>query len=395
MTKRALSSPQVDALKARGTHWVSASLYLQIKEQGSRSWVFRYERQGKVTWLGLGAAKDVTLTEARGKATRLSAQLLEGVIPAGVREAAKAVAKPVSASPTFKACAMDYIAAHEAGWRNDKHRAQWSSTLETYVYPTIGSLPVSDVTVEHVLKILKPLWTKMPETASRVRGRIEMVLGMAEARGWRSGPNPALWKGGALVHMLPPLDKVRKVKPRASVPYKELPGLVSTLRGMDATGAKAMLFAIYTAARPGEVTGAVWSEIDLDEKLWVVPAERMKADREHRVPLSDAAVSLLRGLDRQGRYVFPGLRRGGLSANTMVKLLQETRGTKETAHGFRSSFSTWAREQTDYPREIVESCLAHVSGDAVELAYRRTTFFDKRRDLMQAWATFCATGKES
>jgi integrase len=390
--RRALTAAQVAAL-SDGVHWVAPSLYLQIRPQGTRSWLFRCSRNGENQWTGMGAAADKPLSEARDEAATLRVAVRRGEDPFAEREAARAATKPKSKVPSFADCAGRYLESHRAGWRNGKHVAQWESTIRSYANPVLGKLPVDRVTVEHVLKVLEPIWTEKPETASRLRGRIEMVLGWATAMKYRSGDNPAAWKG-ALSHLLPPLSKVQKIAHRKAVPYAEVPAVVQQLQKVNGTSAKALLFTILTGARTGETIGATWDEIDLDQKLWVIPAERMKASKEHRVPLSEAALSLLKDMSRENRYVFPGSRRNQpLSNMSMLKCLRTIRSeTAETVHGFRSSFRDWAAEQTDYPREIVEACLAHATGGAVELAYRRTDFLEKRRELMAEWGRWCVEG---
>lgn len=388
--RRALTSTQVNALVADGVHWVAPSLYLQIRPQGTRSWLFRYSRNGENQWMGLGAASEKSLTEARDQSAVLRVQVRKGGDPMGEREQVAAKTKPRPKPPTFADCADKYIEAHRAGWKNAKHIEQWESTLRTYAGPVIGKKPVDQIAVEDVLKILQPIWSTKPETASRLRGRIEKVLGWATAMKYRTGDNPAAWSG-ALSHLLPAISKVQKIEHHKAVPYAEVPALMKQLIGNDSISAKALIFTILTGARTGETIGATWAEIDLDNRLWVIPAERMKAGREHRVPLSARIIALLNKLPRHSKYVFANPRSGrGLSNLAMLMLLRGLRDDGVTVHGFRSAFSTWAREQTDYPREIVEACLAHASGDAVELAYRRTDFLDKRRELMEAWARFCA-----
>jgi integrase len=307
--------------------------------------------------------------------------------PVGQRAGAHGSHPQAREGADLRRCAERYIEAHSPGWKNDKHIAQWESTIRMYVNPVIGKLPVDKVGVDHVMKVLEPIWTEKPETASRLRGRIEKVLGWATAMKHRSGDNPAAWDG-ALSHLLPPLSKVRKIEHHKAMDYREVPKLVSDLLANGSESAKALAFTILTAARTGETIGAVPAEIDVKGKLWVLPAARMKAGREHRVPLSDAAMALVPA--GSGRICSRGMKPGRpLSNMAMLMLLRDLRGEGFTVHGFRSAFSTWARECTDYPREIVEACLAHASGDAVELAYRRTDFLDKRRALMEEWAGFC------
>lgn len=396
MAKRALSTSQVDALKAVGNHWVAPSLYLQIRPQGSRSWLFRYERDGKTRWLGLGPAGGVTpvkLTEARDGAERLRIVVRDGGDPVANKRAKRAETKKV-AVPTFAWCCAEYIAAHEASWRNDKHRAQWTSTLKLYAEPVAGKLAVDAVGVDEVLRILQPLWTTKPETASRLRGRIESVLGWAAAKGYRDGANPAQWRGGALEHLLPPQGRVRRIQPRKATPWREVPALVVDLRKLDSVSGAALLFTLLTASRTSEVIGARWDEVDFESKTWVVPAVRMKAKKEHRVALSDEAVALLKAQPRKGVLIFPGARRGKpLSNMAMLECLRGLRpDTGETVHGLRSSFSTWAAEATNHPHEIVEASLAHLTGNAVSRAYNRSDYLAKRRAVMDDWAKF-ATGR--
>ena len=391
MARRALTAAQVNALDKDGVHWIAPSLYMQIRPQGTRSWLFRYGRDGQNQWLGLGAVADKPLSEARDEAAQMRSLVRKGGDPTTGRaeRPSKAVVPAKQKVPTFAWCAERYIEAHSPGWKNVKHIAQWVSTIRMYVNPVIGSMAVDKVTVDHVMKVLSPLWTEKPETASRLRGRIEKVLGWATAMKHRSGDNPAAWDG-ALSHLLPPLSKVRKIEHHKAMDYREVPKLLAELRANGSESARALAFTILTAARTGETIGATPQEIDRKAKLWVLPAERMKAGREHRVPLSDAALALLPEPSADRAYLFEGARAGRpLSNMAMLMLLRDLRGEGYTVHGFRSAFSTWARECTDFPREIVEACLAHASGDAVELAYRRTDFLDKRRELMEQWAGFC------
>ena len=402
--KRALSVKEVEALREDGMHWVSDNLYLQIRDQGTRSWLFRYWVDGKPKVIGLGAARDVPLSKARDKAERLRIQIRDGADPAEEKKAKRAHRQAerfdaVAASakvPTFEECAREYINSHEASWSNDKHRAQWPSTLKMYVYPEIGNKPVNEVGVEDVVSVLKPIWTTKPPTAGNVRGRIDKILGWATAMGYRSGDNPAS-REGPLVHLLPPLSKVhRQHKHHAAVPYREVPQVVAELRKLGSTSAKALIFTILTAVRTGETLGATWDEVDLETRLWSIPAERMKARAEHRVPLADEVVKLLEELPRQttgkNPLLFPGQRAKALSNMAMLQCLRGIRDDGATVHGFRAAFSTWAREQTDYSPEIVEASLAHTQSNKVVAAYARTTFIDRRRDLMQQWATFCMGG---
>ena len=399
---RALSAREVDALRDVGMHWVSDNLYIQIREQGTRSWLFRYWVDGKPKVIGLGAAKDIPLAKARDRAERLRIQIRDGADPAAEKRAAKAQKKversggEAARVASFEECAREYINSHEASWSNDKHRAQWPSTLKMYVYPHIGKKPVNEIGIDDIVKVLKPIWTTKPPTAGNVRGRIDKILGWATAMGYRTGDNPAS-RDGPLMHLLPQLSKVqRQQKHHKAVPYKEVPQVVSDLQKLTSTSARALLFTILTAVRTGETLGATWDEIDFETKLWTIPAERMKARAEHQVPLATEAVTLLNSLPRdptaKNPHLFPGQRVNTLSNMAMIQCLRGIRDDGVTVHGFRAAFSTWAREQTDYSPEIVEASLAHTQSDKVVAAYARTTFLDRRRDLMQQWATFCMGG---
>jgi integrase len=361
-------------------------LYLRIGQTGAKSWVFRYRRDGRLHDMGLGPLHTVTLADARSKALDLRRQRLDGTDPLTAKREAAAKARVVDAKAmTFQACAEAYIAAHRAGWKNAKHAKQWPNTLRDYVYPVLGELPVQAVDVALVMKAVEPIWTAKPETASRVRGRIESVLDWATARGYRNGENPARWRGH-LENLLPKKSRVRRVERHAALPYAELGAFMAELRQQDAVSARAMEFAILTAARTGEVTGAMWQEIDFKSRLWTVPAERMKAGREHRVPLSGPALSILRPLYevRTGDRAFP------ISHAAMLMLLRRIGRGELTVHGFRSTFSDWCAEQTSFTSEVREMALAHTVADKVEAAYRRGDMFEKRRELMDAWARFCA-----
>jgi integrase len=292
---------------------------------------------------------------------------------------------------TFDACAAAYIAAHNTSWRNAKHRDQWRNTLTSYAGPAFGSLPVQSIDVGLVMKALEPIWQAKPETASRLRGRIEAVLDWATVRGHRKGENPARWRGH-LDKLLPARSKVHKVKHHPALPYNEMADFVAELRKQEGVAARALEFLILTAARTGEVIGARWDEVDVEEKIWVVPAARMKAGREHRVPLSSAAVAILEEMKkiRESDFVFPGGKKGKpLSNMAMLAVLKRIGRSDLTAHGFRSSFRDWAAERTNFPREVAEMALAHTVGDKVEAAYRRGDLLQKRRQIMEAWARFC------
>jgi integrase len=393
-TLNRLSPLKVQKLKRKGMHADGGNLYLRISESGSRAWMFRYSDNGKLHDMGLGPVHTISLPRARELAREYRELLLQGVDPIAHRRASVAARRAADAKAvTFKQCADAYIASHEAGWRNASHRQQWTNTLAQYAHPTIGSLPVAAIDTALVMKVLEPIWRTIPETATRVRGRIEAVLDWAKARGFRSGENVARWKGH-LDHLLPARAKLRAVKHLPAMPYTEIGAFVASLRQEISLGARALEFAILTGARTGEVLGAKWNEVDLAAKVWIVPPERMKANKTHRVPLSEAAVALLGQLPRLNEHVFPG-QRGAFSDKIMQLTLRRMGYGNFTVHGFRSSFRTWCSEQTSFPREVCEMALAHAIPNAVEAAYRRGDLFEKRRRLMEAWAEFCtkpATG---
>jgi len=391
--RRALTAAQVAAIKDENVHWVAPSLYLQVRPgQGTRSYLFRYSRDGKNQWMGLGSVDEKSFSEVRDEAAMLRVLVKRGEDPIAnkrqVEAKQKAEAKPKS--PTFDECSKQYIQTHESGWKNAKHIAQWKSTLKTYAGPVIGKLPVDEITVEDVLKVVKPIWTKKPETATRLRGRIEKVLGWATAMKYRTGENPAAWLNAPLQHLLPAVSAVQKVEHHMAVPYAQMPKFMAELDKLDTMGAKALKFTILTVSRTGETLGARPEEFDFKAKVWTVPAERMKAGREHRVPLTDEVIGLVKSLIEPGqKYVFHNEYGRQLSNMTMLKALRSIRNDKSTVHGFRSSFRDWAAEQTDAPREVVEACLAHAVGDAAELAYKRSDFLEKRRDVIMRWDQHC------
>lgn len=391
--RRALSAKEVDAIIKSGLTWVDDNLYLQVRPDGTRSWIFRYERAGKVRSMGLGPCSRVSLTDARRMAGEHRVALWNGADPVAEKKARVQQAKETlvsSTAPTFGWCAEQYIAAYEIGWKSPIHRRQWEQTLADYAGPVIGKTPVDQIGVDEVLKVLEPIWTTKPETAGRLRGRISKVLGWAKAKGYRTGDDPAA-RGGPLDHLLPRLSDFQKVKHHKEVPYPEVPEVVKGLRALDSTSANALIWTILTAVRTGETLGATWEEIDLEGRLWSIPAERMKAKRDHKVPLSDQAVALLESLpgSRTG-LVFPGARkRQGLSNMAMTQCLRGLRDDGVTVHGFRSSFSTWGREKTSFSEEVIEHALAHGHRSKVIGAYARTTRLEQRRELMQVWADHC------
>jgi integrase len=372
-------------------------LYLQVTPGSngdiSKSWIFRFATTDrKERYMGLGSLDAVSLAEARERGAECRKLREQGKDPIEARNAQRASAAADRAKAmTFDQCAERYVAAHRAGWRNPKHASQWENTLAAYASPVFGHLPAQAVDVGLVIKALEPIWALKPETASRLRGRIEAVLDWAAARGFREADNPARWKG-RLDKLLPRRSKIRAVQHHAALPYTETGAFMRDLRERDAIAARALEFAVLTAGRTGEVLGAQWSEIDLQAKVWTIPAARMKSGREHRVPLSDAAVALLEQMQkvRQNDHVFPGDRRAALSNMALLMLLRRMGRADLTAHGFRSTFRDWAAERTNFPNEVVEMALAHVVSDKVEAAYRRGDLFEKRRKMMDAWASYCA-----
>jgi integrase len=372
-------------------------LYLQVTEGGA-SWIYRYMLNKRAREMGLGPVALFGLSEARAKALDARRLRHEGIDPIEARKAARARERLDAAKAvTFQECAEAYIKAHRMGWRNGKHTAQWEATLATYARPIMGALPVQAIDTALVLKVLEPIWAAKPETASRLRGRIESILDWAKVRGYREGENPARWRGH-LDKLLPARSKVRKVEHHAALPYDELPGFLVALREHQGFVARALEFTILTAARTGETMGARWNEFDLLDKTWTVPAGRMKAGREHRVPLSARVLAILQEMhahrSADDGFVFPGGKPGKPLSNMafLMHLRRTGRGDGDlTTHGFRSSFRDWVAERTSFPSEVAELALAHAVGNPVEAAYRRGDLFEKRRRLMQQWGTFCTT----
>jgi integrase len=388
-----LTALKADKVKAPGYYGDGGGLFLQVSKYGSKSWVFRFKASGRLREMGLGSLDTYGLSDARERARGCRKLRDEGKDPIEERNAARLQAKLEAAKAmTFEQCAERYIAAHRAGWRSPKSLTAWEATLGAYVQPVFGTLPVHAIDTALVTKAIEPIWAEKPETASRVRGRIEAILDWATARGYRQGENPARWRGH-LDKLLPKKTKVRRVEHHAALPYVEIGAFMAELRQQEGVAARALEFAILTAARTGEVIGARWDEFDLAERLWTVPAERMKAGKEHRVPLSDAALGILDELAkvRHGDFVFLGGRAGRPISNMAMLMLLRRMGRDDlTIHGFRSTFRDWAAERTGFPAEVAEMALAHTVTDAAERAYRRGDLFQKRRQLMDAWAKFCA-----
>jgi integrase len=363
------------------------------KPKRSRNWVFRFELNGRERWMGLGPLRYLTLADARAQARENQRLLLQGIDPIDARQAKRQGIRLAAArGTTFRHCAEKYIAAHRPSWRSAVHAEQWPTSLRTYVYPTIGNLAVAEIDTALVLKVLEPIWHEVPTTAMRVRGRIEAILDWAKSRDLRIGENPARWKGH-LINLLPARAKLQHGNHRPALPYAQAPAFMRELRARNEIAARALEFAILTAARSKEAIGATWSEIDLKAKLWTVPGERMKTGRTHVVPLSDRTIEILKALPRVHGcdFLFPGAKAGqSINRFGMLELLRSMRSDDVTVHGFRSTFRDWCGDQTSHPRDVVEAALAHRIEDPVEAAYRRGTAIEKRRRLMEDWSRFLA-----
>lgn len=386
-----LSALQVSRLLEAGHHAVGGvtGLYLYVTATGARSWVLRIEVGKKRKHMGLGGFPSVTLAMAREQARMARSEFRAGLDPIAARR--KAVSKRLAEqlnAVTFESAAKAYIDAHGDTWKNPKHRAQWSATLATYAFPVIGSLQTAHVTQAHVLAVLEPIWKTKNETAARLRGRIEAVLDWATVRGYREGENPARWKG-RLDKLLPAPGKIQKTVHRKALAIDAVQQFMRDLRDKEGVAARALEFVVLTAARSGEVRGVTWSEIDLDAAVWVVPGERMKAGREHRVPLCAQAVELLHKVPRfvGNELVFPSPR-GKLLSDMALLAVMRRMEVDAVPHGFRSTFRDWVGERTDYPRELAEQALAHTLENKVEAAYRRGDALEKRRTMMQEWSDF-------
>ncbi|MFO1158053.1 MAG: integrase arm-type DNA-binding domain-containing protein [Reyranellaceae bacterium] len=391
MPKKAagLTARRIQSIATPGMFADGNGLYLQVAPSGSKSWVFRFQINGRRRDMGLGSLDVLGLADAREKAVTARRLVANGLDPIEQRATQKAAVVVAAAkSATFRQAAEACIESMRASWRNAKHSSQWSSTLESYVYPTFGHLPVSAIDTTLVCKVLDPIWHVKTETASRVRGRIETVLHFAKVRGQRDGENPARWHGH-LEFTYPAKGEIAPVQHHASLPYSDMPAFWPKLQVQDGLGARALEFTVLTAARTGEVLGARWSEFDLDAKSWRIPGERMKAGREHVVPLSDPALGLLRKLDavRLCGFVFPGGADRPLSNMVMHMTLRRMK-VDVTPHGFRSTFRTWVAEQTNFPADVAEVALAHTQDDKVVAAYQRGDFAKKRAALMTAWANY-------
>ena len=392
-----LSDIKIKKLSKPGAYPDGDGLYLQIRSSGAKDWFYRYQLGDKGKKKGLGPYPTISLEKAREDAHECRILRKNGIDPIEhqkAKESQKALAE--SKSITFKDCALAYIEAHKRGWKNKKHLSQWENTLSTYTYPVIGKIAVQDVDIDLIMKILEPIWFEKTETASRVRQRIENVLDWATVRKYRQGDNPALWRG-RLDKLLPQRNKVQKPKHFAAMDYRELPLYFKSIRQKDTLTSKALAFTILTVTRTSEARGATRKEIDDKAKSWIIPENRMKTEREHRIPLSVEALKILQEMEPFKRHtddlIFPGLAQAKpISDASLLKLVKQTHPTL-TVHGFRSSFRDWCAEQTNYPREVAEAALAHVIKDKTEAAYQRGDMFEKRRKLMDSWADYCLNDK--
>jgi integrase len=379
-----LSTLKLKSVTKRGRYCDGGGLWLQVGPTGTKSWLLRYMLNGRARQMGLGAFPTFSLKEARERARKARQLITDGIDPIDAKHGAIAEAKIEAAKRvTFAECAEEFLRLSPVAqkWTNDVHRQQWRQTLEQYAYPVLGSIPVSQIDVALITKALTPVWSRTPVTAARLRGRIEKVLAYATVKQLRSGDNPARWD------ILQTIFATGKQVHHAALPYAELPAFMDRLRGVEGVSARAAEFMILTATRTSETINATWDEIDLEAKVWVIPAERMKARREHRVPLAPSVCDLLGSLPRINAFMFPGMK-NSISRSAFFATVKAI-DPEITAHGFRSTFRVWCAERTSYPEAIAEQCLAHEIGSAVSKSYKRTDLFDKRRRLMAEWARYC------
>lgn len=389
-----LTATKVKALNSPGRYADGNGLYLQVAKQGTKSWIYRFQLNGKRRELGLGSIKEKSLSVARSEARAMRELVLQGVDPKLHRDAGKNE-QQTRQSWTFDRASEAYIQSHESAWNNKKHIQQWRNTLNTYASPVLGSIPVEIIDTALVMRCIEPIWLSKNETATRVRARIEKVLSWSIALHYRDSPNPAVWRG-TISELLPQPSKVSTVKHHSALPYAELPVFMDQLAEKESISAKALQFTILTCVRTSEAISASWDEIDFENAVWTIPAIKMKSNREHRVPLSSQAIALLESLPRLNGWLFPSPQYGKhLSNMAMLTLLKKHLNRPDlTVHGFRSTFRDWSAEVSDYPRELAESALAHTLGNKTEAAYQRGDYLEKRRDLMQSWSDYAQERQE-
>lgn len=368
-----LSATKVKSNLPQGRYLDDRGLYLIVKPSGRKSWVYRYQLHGRRRDAGLGSFPEIGLAEARDKHFSLRRQVLAGIDPLGSAKARRV--------PSFEVLALEYIDKEKHSWRNAKHAQQWTNTLTTYAFPVIGSIPIDQVSADHIMSILKPIWLEKNETARRVRSRMENILDFATAHNLRGGENPARWKG----HLAILLPKHKpKVVHHAAMPYSEVPAFMAKLKDRAALSARALEFLIHTASRVGEVRGATWSEIDLDKKVWTIPPERYKTGKEHQVPLTEQSIRMINSLPKLSEYLFGDKPLSNMAMSALMKRME----VSATAHGFRSCFRDWSAETTTFDNHICEMALGHSIGNAVEAAYRRGSLLQKRTELMASWSDY-------
>jgi integrase len=396
-TLNRLSTLTVSRTKRPGMYADGGGLYLRVAEGGSKQWIYRYVTNGRCRDMGIGPCHVLTLAEARERARTASKLRLDGIDPIDHKRTQRVAAATAAAKiMTFKQCAEGFIRDNESDWTNPKHRKDWEGSLIRHVYPALGDLPVALIDTPLVLKVIKPLWARVPETASRVRGRIESVLGWATVHHYREGDNPARWQN----HLEQVLPTVASINHHAALPYAQVADFVAKLRKETSVTARCLEFIALTAARLNEAAATTWTEIDLETRTWTVPAKRTKAGKktgkQHKVPLSDAAIAILKDMlaIRRSDYIFPGQKEGRpIGHNALWEMAKRASGADITVHGLRSTFKDWASECTSFPNEVSEMALGHTIRSAVEKAYRRGDLFEKRRRLMDAWAEYC--GKQA
>lgn len=398
MQLQKLTALKVKNTAKAGLYCDGGGLYLRVATGGSKQWCYRYMMDSKPHFMGLGSVNTLSLAEAREKARDCRKLILNGQDPIQTmgRNARKVQRiESAAGSISFDECAKQYIEAHRSGWRNPKHVNQWGNTLQAYAFPVFGKLSVSQLDTNHVLKAIQPIWSTKPETANRVRGRVELILDWAKVRGFRAGENPARWKGH-LDKLLPPRSKVSKVKHHEALPYAQIPSFMRKLRTEVGVSPKALEFVILTACRVSEAVKAEWPEIDFKAKIWVIPSSRTKSGREHRVPLTDSAIKILKAQQKEatGEFIFPGWTAGSsLTDAACLRLLDKMGYGEYTTHGFRSSFKDWAAELTQFPEDLSEAALAHVIKDKTQKAYQRGDMLQRRAEMMEAWARYCSSPK--